>query len=153
MKLRLWCILVAICWWGSTSVAVPVAVPNFSFESPNLIDSGATNTIPGWLSAGVYSGVRDTDNAAYAGATGNNSPLPGTAAGGQDAFISLYPFPSASLASISTSVGTLEANIQYILTVALGNPLDADPGLVGIGFQLGSNPPQLLQIGPAAIPN
>jgi hypothetical protein len=109
-------------------------VPNFSFEDPDVSDGATTLSIPGWTvtvspaqgSAGIY----DPVNAQYAGSTGNNSPLPGfpdgNPQGGQTAFISLRE-AQATLAIPDLGV-TVQPNVRYLLTVAMGNRLDANPG-------------------------
>jgi len=107
--------------------AASIPVANFSFNDPELADGTRTfvGTVPGWPDAG---GVRDPVNAQYSGATGDNVSLPGTADGGQTAYIA---FPEGLGATVRNNFGiTIQANTLYTLTVALGNPLDTDPGTV-----------------------
>src|SRR6266566_554116 len=157
MNLRLWGILVAICCFAATPLlAVPIAVPNFSFESPDVADGTASTTITGWSPPATGGGVHDQQNAQYAGATGNNSSLPGTASGGQDAFLSLGVDTGGSGGFTSMgafNVTTIAADTRYFLTVALGNRLDADPGLIGLGFLVGFTQTPPLFIPSASIPN
>ena len=68
-------------------------------------------------------------NLQYMGATGDNSLLPGTASGGQDAYITMIPGSSSSFGRLAvTELATVTASSEYRLTVAVGNRLDADPG-------------------------
>jgi len=136
---------------GATEAA-PVSLPNSSFEDPDLADGTRANalnfdtmTVPGWASgfAGPPvsgGGVEDPLDAQFAGATGNASPLPGTAEGPQAIFL------QGTLASNSQSYSTtlpatiLEADTTYTLTVAIGNPLDSEPGDVLLEFLVNGSP-------------
>lgn len=74
-------------------------------------------------------GVHDQLDAQYAGATGVDALLPGTADGSQNAYIAITPGASASFGTVSvTNLATIESATSYALVVALGNRLDVDPG-------------------------
>jgi hypothetical protein len=124
---------------GVISLAVPIlaanatniTVPNFSFESPALVNgsnnnggNGDTTAIPGWtISAPASSGV---NNGVYHPASGftSTNPLPAPADGNQLAY--LFPGAAGATSSITTtnSLGSIAPNLDYILTVALGNRND-----------------------------
>jgi hypothetical protein len=135
-RTRIMCALRA----GVISVAVPIltanatsiTVPNFSFESPALPNgannnggNGDTTAIPGWtISAPPSSGV---NNGVYHPASGftSTNPLPAPADGNQLAY--LFPGAAGATSSITTtnSLGLIAPNLNYTLTVALGNRNDA----------------------------
>src|SRR5258706_10157023 len=77
----------------AATYAASIPVPNFSFSDPDVADANLSTTVPGWTltlgGGGNSAGVRDPLNAQYAGSTGNNALLPGTADGGQAAYFSL----------------------------------------------------------------
>src|SRR5215813_13214556 len=63
------------------SPPVLLPVPNFSFERPDRPDGENTaSPFGGWQGSGRVFDFTDTQ---YPGANGDNSPLPGTAEGGQ----------------------------------------------------------------------
>jgi hypothetical protein len=125
---------------GVISIAIPIVtanatgitVPNFSFESPALANgsnnnggNGDTTAIPGWtISAPASSGL---NNGVYhpAGGFTSANPLPAPADGNQIAY--LFPGAAGATSSITTtnSLGLIAPNLNYILTVALGNRNDA----------------------------
>ena len=116
------------------AVAVPIIVPNASFETPNVPDGGVSYSVPNWtITTGV--GVHDQLDAQYPNATGNLSPLPGMADGYQDAFIYFNPASSPLFGSLSIAgLQTVGSDTRYQLTVALGNRLDANPGPVTVAL-------------------
>jgi len=129
------------------ATAGTIAVPNDSFESPSRIDGGfavfniqGTNgAIQNWLpvftatsgSIGTFNPL-DFD---YDQATGDTVPLPGQAAGFQHAFIN-----NEGAIVTENPVATVQADLLYTLTVAIGNRKFTtpeigsflDPGLVTI---------------------
>jgi hypothetical protein len=146
----------AVYWLATVGYAASIPVPNFSFENPDVVDGASTEaSIPGWTKSGggitTLVGVRDALNAQYSGATGINAPLPGTADGAQSAIMGA----GEGGATLTTTVATLQANTQYLLTVAVGNPLDHEPGPVRLGLTIdGSTAPTAsTTILPTSIPD
>jgi hypothetical protein len=140
-------LVAAIAFAGALSApaaAAPIAVPNDTFQNPDVADGGQlaivtldTTTIPGWTAslagAGItQGGLRDPQDAQFAGATGNDSPLPGTADGGQAVFLNGSLVGNTQVFVTVDPLATVEAGQTYTLTVAVGNALDSDPGDVAI---------------------
>jgi len=112
--------------------ATSITVPNFSFESPALPNgsnnnggNGDTTAIPGWtITAPASSGA---NNGVYHPASGftSTNPLPAPADWNQVAY--LFPGAAGATSSITTtnSLGSVAPNLDYVLTVALGNRNDA----------------------------
>lgn len=119
-----------------TASADPVTVPGFSFEEADVPDD-ATGAPAGWVA--VNGGVYDPTDEGYPGATGDNSPLPAPAVGGQVGWHNVTAdSPVGSLTS-AAPVATVADNTQYTLTVAigdratdLGGGVPLEPGLVTI---------------------
>jgi hypothetical protein len=158
--------------------AVIIIIPNASFESPNLADgaftdtlSNPTNAIPAWtftpgpttngiISAGVWDpGVPNpptTDGYTVAG--GNNTPLPGDAAGGQNAYIYLdqdtntVPEPLTGDLD-SFPIATIESNTLYTLTVALGRAKGVHTGDVTISLVAENFPLASITVAPDQMPD
>jgi PEP-CTERM motif len=135
LKPVLACLALGSCLYFANEVAaVPISVPDPSFETPDVADGTATFSVPGWTITSAVAfgvGIHDQLDAQYAGATGNTVPLPGSADGYQDAFITVGPNINPIFGSLSvTGLATVIANTQYLLTVALGNRLDANPNNV-----------------------
>ncbi|MGI9432319.1 MAG: hypothetical protein ACR2PQ_08905 [Myxococcota bacterium] len=130
---------------GATGAA-PISVPNPSFEDPDLADGTRANalnfdtvTVPGWASSFAGppvsgGGLEDPSDLQFAGATGNASPLPGTAQGSQATFLQGTLASNSQSFSTTLPVAILEADTTYTLTVAIGNPLDSEPGDVLLEF-------------------
>jgi hypothetical protein len=129
---------------AAPGAAAPIAVPNDSFESPDIND-GATLaivtldlvTIPGWTAslagAGIsQGGITDPTDTQFPGATGDGAALPGTADGGQTVFLRGSLAGNTEVFVTIDPVATVEAGQTYTLTVAVGNALDSDPGDVAI---------------------
>jgi len=145
---------------ASIAGAIPVFIPNASFESPDVADGSAVAGISGWTftTGGGFSnasaGVHDQLDAQYAGATGNNALLPGSADGGQDAFLQIGLGASPSFGQIATSgLTTVSANTEYLLTVALGNRLDADPGYITLALAVNGTSVSSNVVTPSSITN
>lgn len=135
------------CLLVSGAHAMPIAVANFSFETPDVTEifpsdtnvSGNTTTVPGWttsIASGIgFFSVIDLRDIAFTGAEGDNAPLPGTADRGQTAAIVASAPPGGIASLISTlPVAITEANVRYTLTVALGDAKDPfnNPDMVSI---------------------
>jgi len=137
MKLIRACSFAAALLVSTLSYAASITVPNFSFEDPDVVDGSATSfntSIPGWTKYIGTGGleVRDPLNAQYPGATGVNASLPGTA----DAAQSLFVGAGEGTTITSNNVVNLEANTRYLLTVAVGNPLDTEPANVRLALAM-----------------
>jgi hypothetical protein len=122
----------------------PIAVPNASFEDVALADGARANalgsdaaTVPGWTSVfagpGVSNGgTHDPQDAQFAGSSGDDAPLPGTADQGQALFLQGSVAGNTESFSSTAAVATVQADTTYTLTVAVGDPLDAEPGEVAL---------------------
>ena len=147
------CTFAAVFSLAIAAHAASIPVPNFSFNDPEVADGTSNNLsrqIPGWSPGGFGAGVRDPVNAQYSGASGDNALLPGTADGGQTAFL---PSAEGNPVAISTTTGiTLQPNTVYLLTVAVGNPLDANPGDVSLKLTADSIGLATTTIGHTSIP-
>jgi hypothetical protein len=140
-------LVAAIAFAGALSApaaAAPIPVPNDTFQNPDIADGATlaivtldTTTIPGWTAslagAGIsQGGIRDPQDAQFAGTTGDNAALPGTADGGQSVFLRGSLAGNTEVFVTVDPVATVEAGQTYTLTVAVGNALDSDPGDVAI---------------------
>jgi hypothetical protein len=140
-------LVAAIAFAGALSApaaAAPIPVPNDTFQMPDIADGATlaivtldTTTIPGWTAslagAGIsQGGIRDPQDAQFAGTTGDNAALPGTADGGQTVFLRGSLAGNTEVFVTVDPVATVEAGQTYTLTVAVGNALDSDPGDVAI---------------------
>ena len=142
-----WKLVAGLALAGALSApagAAPIAVPNDTFDGPDIAD-GATlaivtldlTTIPDWTAslAGAGStqgGIIDPQDAQFAGATGDGAALPGTADGGQAVFLRGSLAGNTEVFVTINPVATVVAGETYTLTVAVGNALDSDPGDVAI---------------------
>jgi hypothetical protein len=130
----------ASTFWATNAAASPIAVPNFSFEDPDLsdgTDNGAlAQSASSWdelvLSAGS-AGLHDPQNGSFAGATGNpgTTSLPGTADAHQYAWVNVNSGQTGAFRSAS-DLAVIQAGSTYTLTVALGDRLEIEPGSVSI---------------------
>lgn len=115
---------------GAGSALGAVAVTNPSFEDPAQPDGGAnssgTGGATGWQFGGQQrGGVFNPTNAQFPGSTGGNLPAP--AAGAQGLYLIAGVFfngPTPDGSFVFQSVGTIESNTQYSLTVAAGQRAD-----------------------------
>jgi hypothetical protein len=154
MKMIRGCSFAATFWVAAMAYAAEIPVPDFSFEEPDLAE-GTLGTVPGWTALLVGGGgtprVRDPANAQYAGSTGNNALLPGSALGGQAAY---FAFTENGSGMTTTLAGTtVQANTLYTLTAALGDPLDRDPGTVFLRLTLNGTVAATTTILPTSIPS
>ena len=146
----------AAYWLAMVGFAASIPVPNFSFEEPDVVDGAATvfgTPISGWtiLYGGQSeAGVHDPLNAQYAGATGANGVLPGGAVGTQAAFIAIG---ANTTRMTTTNVTSVSANTVYLLTVAIGNPLDHNPGNVFLRLTINGSDAATTTIPQASIPD
>jgi hypothetical protein len=123
--------LVAVVCWATgaqTSLAVPVTVPNFSFEASVLGDGGFDpEPIADWTFTGTYAqaGAYNSTNGEFTGTTGG--PLPAPASGNNFALTNLNrgALPGNEAVSITSaaSLTTVLPLSTYTLTVAMGNRL------------------------------
>ncbi len=143
------CLLGAIMAGGRVAAA-PVSIPDFSFEQWTNADGfgiadGATTTGPdvgpAWSAAGNggVNLVNPTD-AQFAGTTGAPGSLPPTGDGTNYLWLGLA---NPATGQAWQTVGTLQSNTIYTLTVAVGNTLLADGGqgqiaLISGGFPAGT---------------
>lgn len=134
----------ALAGLSAPAAGAPISVANPSFEAVALADGARANalnadsaTVPGWTSVfagpGVSNGgTHDPQDAEFAGATGDDAALPGTADQGQALFLRGTVAGNTESFSTTANVATVEADTTYTLTVAVGDPLDAEPGEVAI---------------------
>jgi len=80
--------------------------------------------------------------------TGANGILPGTAVGTQAAFIGI----GANTTRMSANVTSVAANTVYLLTVAVGNPIDHNPGDVFLRLTINGSDLATTTIPPTSIP-
>ena len=155
-------LIAAASLFGTASASVlSIVVPDASFESPDVPDARASVGIPGWnfttnaIPGQVYGGgVHDQTTGSYPGAFGNNSPLPGTANGGQDAFIDITPNVSPAFGQFTVAgLATVAAGTQYQLTVAVGNRLDASPADITLALTVNGVAASSLLIPAGTVPN
>jgi hypothetical protein len=121
-------LVAAGCWatGAQSGLAVPIAVPNFSFEASVLGDgSFDPEPISDWTFTGTYlqAGAYNSTNSEFTGTTGN--PLPAPAAGNNFALTNLTRGTLAGNNAVSiTSAAPLTTVLPlstYTLTVAMGN--------------------------------
>jgi hypothetical protein len=124
---------IALAFMPLDAGAVPIAVPNFSFENPDVADSFTSAGVPDWIfasSTGFGSAeVLDPPAATYTGTGGNNTPLPGSGQGGQLGDINTFSagFAGTYTLTSSTDLATVMDNRMYTLTVALGDRKTGTP--------------------------
>jgi hypothetical protein len=110
----------------SGALGQPVTVPNFSFEQAALPDDAASLGAAEWLgNGGAY--TINPGVGVFTGSAGSGVPPGGS--GAQSAALA----GQASLSS-AASLATVVSGTNYILTIALGDRSDQDPGMVRIGF-------------------
>ena len=144
MRSKLAASVALACGLAAPAGAAPIAVPNDTFQLPAVADGASLNivtldltTIPSWTAslagAGIsQGGITDPLDAQFAGATGNDAALPGTADGGQAVVLRGSLAMNTEVFVTIDPVATVEAGQTYTLTVAVGNALDSDPGDVAI---------------------
>lgn len=118
-RLALSCLLFGLV--GTGAGAAPISIPNFSFELPAQADGTFIASATNWVETGSgahEAGAFNPTNASFTGATG--STLPGTAHGAQGAFLHAGGTAGVTLTT-AASLGTIQANTTYTLTVALGS--------------------------------
>lgn len=143
--------------------AAPIAVPNASFEDPDATDGqmfGAlgpgdvTGWGPSFAGVGVSGGgVHDPQDAQYAGSTGDGMALPGDADQGQALFLQGTVAGNTESFITLTDLATIEEDTTYTLTVAVGNPLDAEPGEVRLQILAAGGPVATTTIDPGTLPD
>jgi len=156
---------ICYCVTSTPALAAAVNVPNFSFENPDIIDSGAVGgtgplgSIPNWLGvttnpSTITPGLMDYTDAQFPGSTGDNTPLPGTALGGQAGLLHLKSSSNSTFSSLESaaSLGAITANTQYFLTVAVGHRIDLDAADATISLLAGGKAIQSITIPASAIP-
>jgi hypothetical protein len=131
---------------GGKATASPVTIPDFSFElwtnaaTGFGLQDGATtpgpDVGPDWRGAG-NGGINlvNPTNGQFAGTTGFPGTLPPTGDGSNYLFIGL-----GNDGHCWQTIGTLQSNIVYTLTVAVGNTLSNDGGLGTISLVSGTFP-------------
>ena len=143
--------------------AAPIAVPNASFEDPDVNDGqmfGAlgpgdvTGWGPAFAGVGVSGGgVHDPQDSHYAGSTGDGTALPGDADQGQALFLQgTVAGNSESFVTLS-DLATIAEDTTYTLTVAVGNPLDAEPGEVRLQILAAGGPVATTFLDPGTLPD
>ena len=134
MKVSISALLCVICFAVSLAMGRPIAIVNFSFENPDVADGTSGSLAPGWTNTGPGGLVRDPSSAQYANATGNLTPLPGSADGFQHLSFHVLGAPQVNTTGISHQETSeiITANTIYLLTVAIGSPLDGNPGIPSI---------------------
>ena len=110
---------------------IPINVPNYSFESPNLGGPGGyfgpngTITIPGWTFQ--VSNGSDVGGIQNQGPNGGGGPNTGNPIGtdqNQWAFLNLSNMgstPTSGTITSAASVATIQPNVTYYLTAAVGS--------------------------------
>lgn len=109
----------AVVFSSINNAAAGVIITNSDFEDPVHADGAFANPA-GWsVSAGAGSGVGSLNpqDAQFAGTTGSPGLIPGTGDGVQVGYIS-------GAFQMWQNIGTIEANADYELTVAIGERLD-----------------------------
>ena len=99
---------------GSASAA-PIFIANHSFEDAALGDGGAGGGVSDWV--GGSGGRFNPTDGHFTGTSGAPGTIPGTGDGVQIAYMN-------GSSPMYQSVGTIEANSVYELTVAIGQRLD-----------------------------
>jgi hypothetical protein len=145
MRVSISALLCAVCFAVSVAIGGPIAVTNFSFEDPDVADGTAFAPVPpGWVGLGDGSKrVEDPSSAQYANASGNLTPLPGAADGFQHLNFGILGAPTGSPTGAlhQETSEIITANTEYLLTVAIGRPLNtANPGFTSIALTANGNP-------------
>ncbi|AQT67080.1 hypothetical protein STSP2_00220 [Anaerohalosphaera lusitana] len=105
-------------------MADAIFVPNYSFEEQSLNDGAwLDNNITGWVrTRSGTAGVFNPQDENYPGSAGADGELPGTAHGSQLAYIN-----NDSTIESASSLGAVQNNTMYVLTVAVGSRYDYPP--------------------------
>ena len=122
-----------------------LAWANSSGASPGYPVSATSEAIPDWsfvqtLNGTITAGVWDPGAIDFTGAGGDNAALPATALGGQSGYIYLEQFDDllpelmSGELTTETSLATIQPDMIYTLTVALGSAKTFEPGEVTIGL-------------------
>ncbi|MEO6435577.1 MAG: PEP-CTERM sorting domain-containing protein [Tepidisphaeraceae bacterium] len=134
---------------GGVRANLIIVIPNYTFQTPDVPNDGVTDNrvdldaVPDWTFTSsengiIAAGVWDPVNADYGGSNGDNAALPGTAQGGQAAYVYLEQFndldpqPLGGILTSNTALVTIEPLTRYDLTVAIGNAKSFNPGEVTI---------------------
>jgi len=128
---------------SSVAQATPVTVTNFSFETPTVagdstyvLAPGASGAFNGWgfnktTGSGFQDfGIENPGSQEYTGAAGTGTPS--GADGTNVAFLNQSIV--GGITNIFQDVGSLQANTQYTLTIAVGQRLDRTNGSVTIAL-------------------
>jgi len=100
--------------------ATPITVPNASFENPTTPTGGDGAPIPGWV-------FNSTSGNLYGTSLISNSFISeGAASGNNYAFMFNDGSGKTDTITSAASLGTIEANTCYTLTVAIGNVAGSD---------------------------
>jgi len=138
--------------------ATLIVVPNATFQNPDVADAAFTDTnkdpvnaVPNWTfthsgNGTLTAGVWDPASVDYTIAGGNNTQLPGTAQGGQAAYIFLEqtnpatPLLLSGDLTTSAPVAIIESETSYTLTVALGRAKNVPVGDVTVALTISGFP-------------
>lgn len=124
------CLLLAL--FRVDADAIPIAVPNFSFDSPAVADGLDAFSVTSWNESGsgaFQSGVFNPQDAQFPGSSGSGD-LPAPALGQQAVFLNIGGAAGVSRTTASP-LTTIQANTIYTLTIAVGVRLDFPlPGVV-----------------------
>jgi len=100
---------------GTTAQATPITVPNASFENPATPTEGDGAPIPGWV-------FNSQSGNLYGTAPISQSFISeGAASGNNYAFMFNDVAGKTNTITSAASLGTIEPNTEYTLTVAIGN--------------------------------
>lgn len=124
----------------SVPVSASIVINNFSFEEPSIADGTVTSGFLGWNrsgGAGSAISIMNPLDAQFTGSTGG--AVPGTADGDQVVVIGGAPGNQ-----MWQDVGTIEANANYELTVAIGKRLDFSWTDLTVALRASSNGGTLL---------
>lgn len=153
--IRLKAALTAVVLAFSTLMAnaIPINVPNASFEAPSSPTQTSTNfnIVPGWV-FNVQNG-----SAFGTGSISSNFTSAGASAGNDYAFINNdYPNVTDTMTS-AASLGTITPNTTYTLTFALGNRngngLYDNPGNVSVSLLANGVPFATDMVSNGTVPN
>jgi hypothetical protein len=121
----------------AAGTAIPIAIPNYSFEQGGVGYNVPTNWsfVSSSNVAGDYALQQISNSTSLAAEDGSDYWAP------SDFNSSTAPYgPTTATLTTSSSLGTFQANTGYTLTVALADPADGtDPSLKSVGFQLLAN--------------
>jgi len=141
MRVSISAFLFAICFAVSLAIGGPIPLTNFSFEEPDVENGNFTPdspTLPGWSRAASegFGNINNPIDAQFPNATSNVTPLPGTADGWQALRITVQTSNlTTRVARWRQETGEIiTANTEYLLKVAVGNPLDAASEFAQIQF-------------------